>query len=40
MQLRSDMPLVARDGAKVVVVAQNTGGWLNARRVAEELHCS
>jgi hypothetical protein len=36
----SDMPLVARDGSKVVVVAQNTGGWLNARAVAEKMYCS
>jgi D-alanyl-D-alanine carboxypeptidase len=36
----SDMPLVARDGSMVVVVAQNTGGWLNARAVAEKMFCS
>jgi D-alanyl-D-alanine carboxypeptidase len=36
----SDMPLAAPDGSKIVVVAQNTGGWLNARAVAEEMYCS
>jgi D-alanyl-D-alanine carboxypeptidase len=36
----SNMPLVAPDGSIVVVVAQNTNGWINAREVAEKLFCA
>jgi D-alanyl-D-alanine carboxypeptidase len=36
----SDMPLVAGDGSKVVIVAQNTTGWYRARDLAAELFCS
>jgi D-alanyl-D-alanine carboxypeptidase len=36
----SMMPLAARDGSKVVVVAQNSGGWTAAKSVAEDMYCS
>ena len=35
----SDQVLVARDGSKVVVVAQNTFGWPSVEATAEELYC-
>jgi D-alanyl-D-alanine carboxypeptidase len=36
----SSMAIASRDGSKVVVVAQNSGGWTAALDVAEELYCS
>ena len=35
----SDQVLVARDGPKVVVVAQHTFGWPSVEATAEELYC-
>jgi D-alanyl-D-alanine carboxypeptidase len=35
----SDQVLVARDGSKVVVVAQNTLGWPSAKATAEQMYC-
>jgi D-alanyl-D-alanine carboxypeptidase len=36
----STASLVARDGSKVVVVAQNSSGWEAAISVAEDIYCS
>jgi D-alanyl-D-alanine carboxypeptidase len=36
----SNQALVSEDGTKVVVVAQNTGGWTAARAVAIALYCA
>ena len=36
----SSMAIASRDGSKVVVVAQNSGGWTAALDVAEEIYCS
>ena len=36
----STMTLAARDGSKVVVVAQNSSGWEAAYSVAEDIYCS
>jgi D-alanyl-D-alanine carboxypeptidase len=36
----SSMAIASRDGSKVVVVAQNSGGWTAALGVAEEIYCS
>jgi D-alanyl-D-alanine carboxypeptidase len=36
----SSMALASRDGSKVVIVAQNSGGWTAALDVAEEIYCS
>jgi D-alanyl-D-alanine carboxypeptidase len=38
--LYSTASLVARDGSKVVVVAQNSSGWEAAISVAEDIYCS
>jgi D-alanyl-D-alanine carboxypeptidase len=36
----SSMAMASRDGSKVVVIAQSTGGWTEARDTAEEIYCS
>jgi D-alanyl-D-alanine carboxypeptidase len=36
----SSMAMASRDGSKVVVVAQSSGGWTVARDTAEEIYCS
>ena len=36
----STMTFAARDGSKVVVVAQNSSGWEAAKSVAEDIYCA
>jgi len=36
----SSMAIASRDGSKVVVVAQSSGGWTAALDAAEEIYCS
>lgn len=36
----STMSLASRDGSKVVVVAQSSGQWTEAKAAAEEIYCS
>ena len=35
----SNQVLAARDGSRIVVVAQNTLGWPSAKATAEQMYC-